>query len=159
MLYMASGQCCAHSAEQRRKLTCKHRISYRLRLVSISCEPAYKFSVDRHSLTIIEVDGINVKPLEVDSLQIFAGQRYSVVLNANQPIKNYWIRALPNYPVQDYSNYTNVAILRYSSAPISSPQGDPNKDVPQRNNPLKETNLHVSPRCDSPMNATDRLHV
>ncbi|KAF8469267.1 laccase [Russula ochroleuca] len=119
-----------------------HGERYRLRLVSISCEPAYKFSVDRHSLTIIEVDGINVKPLEVDSLQIFAGQRYSVVLNANQPIKNYWIRALPNYPVQDYSNYTNVAILRYSSAPISSPQGDPNKDVPQRNNPLKETNLH-----------------
>ncbi|KAH9991899.1 laccase [Russula vinacea] len=114
---------------------------YRLRLVSISCEPAYTFSIDSHSLTIIEVDGINVKPLEVDSLQIFAGQRYSVVLNANQPTKNYWIRALPNFPVQDYSDYTNVAILHYVSASIFPAQGDPNKDIPQRNNSLKETNL------------------
>jgi iron transport multicopper oxidase len=48
-------------------------ISYRLRLVSISCDPAYNFSIDFHKLTVIEVDGINVKPLEVDSLEIFAG--------------------------------------------------------------------------------------
>ncbi|KAH9005365.1 laccase [Lactarius deliciosus] len=67
--------------------------SYRLRLVSISCDPAFTFSIDGHQLTIIEVDGENTQPLVVDSLQIFAGQRYSVVLNANQPIDNYWIRA------------------------------------------------------------------
>jgi iron transport multicopper oxidase len=58
---------------EQRKLTCEHRISYRLRLVSISCDPAYTFSIDSHPLTIIEVDGINVQPLQVDSLQIFAG--------------------------------------------------------------------------------------
>jgi iron transport multicopper oxidase len=73
MLYVASGQCYTRSFKQRRKLTRGHRVSYRLRLVSISCEPAYTFSIDSHSLTIIEADGINVKPLEVDSLQIFAG--------------------------------------------------------------------------------------
>lgn len=31
-------------------------------------------------MTIIEVDGINSEPLAVDSLQIFAGQRYSFVV-------------------------------------------------------------------------------
>ncbi|KAJ7639643.1 Cupredoxin, partial [Mycena polygramma] len=41
---------------------------YRFRLVAISCDPNYNFSIDGHSLTIIEVDG---KPLTVDSLQIF----------------------------------------------------------------------------------------
>jgi hypothetical protein len=48
-------------------------VSYRLRLVSISCDPSFIFSIDNHNLTVIEVEGINVQPLEVDSLEIFAG--------------------------------------------------------------------------------------
>jgi iron transport multicopper oxidase len=47
--------------------------SYRLRLVSISCDPSFNFSIDSHTLTVIEVDGVNVQPLVVDSLEIFAG--------------------------------------------------------------------------------------
>jgi FtsP/CotA-like multicopper oxidase with cupredoxin domain len=38
---------------------------------------------------IIEVDGVNHVPLEVDQLQIFAAQRYSIVMKADQPINNY----------------------------------------------------------------------
>jgi len=67
-------------------------------LVSISCDPSFIFSIDNHTLTVIEVEGTNVQPLEVDSLEIFAGacmdfldflavlidgktgQRYSVVV-------------------------------------------------------------------------------
>ena len=73
-------------------------VSYRLRLISISCDPSFNFSIDSHTLTVIEVDGVNVQPLKVDSLEIFAGtcidyfyflvvlidgktgQRYSVVV-------------------------------------------------------------------------------
>jgi hypothetical protein len=57
--------------------------SYRFRLVSISCDPNFTFSIDSHVMTVIEVDGTNVKPLQVDSIQIFAGkplQRYSQLL-------------------------------------------------------------------------------
>jgi len=46
---------------------------YRFRLISLSCDPNYVFSIDGHSFTIIEVDGVNTKPLEVDSIRIFAG--------------------------------------------------------------------------------------
>jgi iron transport multicopper oxidase len=42
-------------------------------LISISCDPSFNFSIDSHTLTVIEVDGVNHQPLEVDSLQIFAG--------------------------------------------------------------------------------------
>jgi iron transport multicopper oxidase len=48
-------------------------ISYRFRLVSISCDPNFVFSIDGHQLTVIEADGIETKPLVVDSIQIFAG--------------------------------------------------------------------------------------
>ena len=50
-----------------------HPISYRLRLVSISCDPGYNFSIDGHQMSVIEVDGTSVQPLQVDSLEIFAG--------------------------------------------------------------------------------------
>lgn len=49
-------------------------LSYRFRLVSISCDPNFTFSIDEHEMSVIEVDGTNVKPLQVDSIQIFAGK-------------------------------------------------------------------------------------
>ena len=56
-------------------------VRYRFRLVSLSCQPNWKFAIDNHTMTIIEVEGTNVQPLEVDQIQIFAGQRYSFVVS------------------------------------------------------------------------------
>ncbi|KAH6869607.1 laccase 2 precursor [Coprinopsis sp. MPI-PUGE-AT-0042] len=94
---------------------------YRLRLASISCDPFFDFSIDGHRLTIIEADGVNTQPHIVDSLRIFAGQRYSVVLNANRPVDNYWIRALPNFGPPGFTGGFNSAILRYVGAPAVDP--------------------------------------
>lgn len=41
----------------------------------------------------LKVDGISHVPHTVDGFDIYIGQRYSVVLTANQAVKNYWIRA------------------------------------------------------------------
>ncbi|KAG6859753.1 hypothetical protein C0995_004497, partial [Termitomyces sp. Mi166 len=120
---------------------------YRFRLVSISCDPNYVFSIDGHNMasmiyelstTIIEVDGQNVQPLTVDSIQIFAGQRYSFVLEANQPISNYWVRARPNIGNTTFDGGVNSAILRYKWAPIR----EPNTTQIPNSNPLLETNLY-----------------
>ncbi|KAH9055234.1 laccase [Lactarius vividus] len=117
---------------------------YRFRLISMSCDPSFVFSIDGHQFTVIEVEGTNVQPLLVDSVELFAGQRYSVVLKADQPIGNYWIRALPQVSTRilDFSDHTNVAILRYSGAPVADPSADPNVNVPVSHLPLVETNLH-----------------
>lgn len=48
--------------------------SYRMRLVSISCDPNFQFSIDGHDMTVIEADGITHQPVVVNSLQIFAGE-------------------------------------------------------------------------------------
>ena len=56
-------------------LDCPCRISYRFRLISISCDPSFLFSIDNHTMTVIEVDGTNSQPLLIDSLEIFAGAR------------------------------------------------------------------------------------
>jgi len=113
-------------------------LKYRFRLVSVSCDPNYTFSIDGHSMTIIEVDGVNSQPLTVDSIQIFAGQRYSFVLNANQKIANYWIRANPNLGTQGFEGGVNSAILRYVGAPLLQ---DPTSTQTPSTNPLLETSL------------------
>ncbi|KAI0800672.1 bilirubin oxidase [Fomes fomentarius] len=118
-----------------------HGKRYRFRLVSMSCDPNYIFSIDKHDMTVIEADAVNTKPLTVDSIQIFAGQRYSFVLNANQSIDNYWIRANPdNFGTQGFPAGINSAILRYDGAPVTEPA--PAEQAPPSLKPLVETNLH-----------------
>jgi len=113
---------------------------YRFRLVGMSCDPSFKFSIDGHNLTVIEADGILTESLLVDSLQVFAGQRYSVIMNATQPVGNYWIRALPSVFGSDFAGGLNSAILRYSGAPIQDPTSN-NQTTGVM--PLLEQNLHT----------------
>ncbi|KAE9405865.1 laccase 1 BVT [Gymnopus androsaceus JB14] len=96
---------------------------YRFRMVSIACDANHGFSIDGHNLTVIEVDGINHEPATVDFIQIFPGQRYSFVLNADQPVDNYWVRALANTGVGllGIEGGLNAAILRYEGAPDADP--------------------------------------
>ena len=106
--------------------------------MSISCDPNFTFQIDGHTFTIIEVDGVNVQPLVVDQIQIFAGQRYSFILNANQPIGNYWIRANPNLGTTGFSGGINSGVLRYFGANTTA---EPTTNQSTSTNPLVEANL------------------
>ncbi|KAF5374040.1 hypothetical protein D9757_010078 [Collybiopsis confluens] len=128
---------------------------YRFRLVSIACTPNYVFSVDNHSFTVIEADGDNHKPVVADSVQIFAGQRYSLVLNATQPINNYWARANPNVGPTGFEGGINSAILRYHGAPINA---EPQTVQSPLVNQLKETSL-VPLTLPPVEDGTDRVDV
>ncbi|KAF9443886.1 multicopper oxidase [Macrolepiota fuliginosa MF-IS2] len=123
---------------------------YRLRLVSISCDPDFMFSIDNHTLTVIEVEGTPVQQYNVTVIQIFAGQRYSVVVNATQPVDNYWIRALPNSGNRNLSSTfaggVNSAILRYQGAPVA----DPKSSQQTTQIPLVEADLRPSPAIQAP---------
>ena len=99
----------------------EHGKRYRFRLIGASCDPWFNFTMDGHKMTIIEADGIEVLPVVVDSLPIFAGQRYSVVVTADQPVDNYWIRAFPDTGPQTFDGGLNSAILRYAGAPTNDP--------------------------------------
>lgn len=74
--------------------------------------------------------------MTVDSIQIFAGQRYSFILTTNQPVNNYWIRANPDLGTTGFANGVNSAILRYAGAPVAEPTSQTTSV-----NPLKETSL------------------
>jgi len=72
-------------------------------------------------MTVIETDGIIIEPVEVDSISVFAAQRYSVIVEASQPVDNYWIRARSNLPNQTFRDGVSSAIFRYKGAPDEEP--------------------------------------
>lgn len=115
---------------------------YRFRLIALSCDPFYTFSIDNHQLTVIEADGENTQPVVVNNITIYAGQRYSFVLNANQLVNNYWVRADPrpggDGGIPGYQGGINSAILRY----VGASQTDPTTSITTNVNPLLEANLH-----------------
>ncbi|EPQ54176.1 laccase hybrid [Gloeophyllum trabeum ATCC 11539] len=124
---------------------------YRMRLVSISCDPNFIVWIDGHNMTVIEADGVDHEPVTVGSLQIFAGQRYSFILDANQPIGNYWIRSQtgPNVPgIVGVDGGVNSAILRY----IGADDLEPNDTKSVYTNLLNETQLHPLVNPEAPGN-------
>ncbi|KAJ2912076.1 hypothetical protein MD484_g8339, partial [Candolleomyces efflorescens] len=121
---------------------------YRFRIIAMACDPYWDFSIDNHNLTIIEADGENTVPLQVDSFRIFAGQRYSAILNANQPVANYWIRSNP-YPRRGHAGFEdgiNLAILRYAGAGNADPTSVQTPSV----KPLREVDLHALTNARAP---------
>ncbi|KAH0586796.1 hypothetical protein H2248_005647 [Termitomyces sp. 'cryptogamus'] len=117
---------------------------YRFRIINQSARNVFTMSVDGHDLTIIETDGTPTTPMVVNEIQMLAGQRYSVVLEANQPVANYWINAPfvgGNPAVNPNQNATlSRAILRYAGAPAADPV-TPMTLGPDNPNALIEANL------------------
>ena len=67
---------------------------YRFRLIGAQALYAYKFSIQDHALTVIATDGNHIESIEdVHYVIVNSGERYDIVVNANQTIGNYWILA------------------------------------------------------------------
>ncbi|KAJ7253449.1 laccase 17 [Mycena rebaudengoi] len=131
---------------------------YRLRIVNIAGFAAFTFSIDGHTFDVIETDGIATVPFNVDSFKIHAAQRYSVVLNANQPVANYWINA----PMEAKGSSKTLdkdnvkAILRYAGAPIADPT---NKFALLKTNELEEYKLKTLIDPGAPGGSAPADHV
>ncbi|KAF7348651.1 Laccase 8 [Mycena venus] len=99
---------------------------YRFRLINISVRSNFVVSIDNHTMTVIETDGVATEPNEVNILTIHAGQRYSIVVTANQQVGNYWINAFVNAGSSEHNPNLNSTlsrgILRYEGAPDEEPQ-------------------------------------
>ncbi|GJJ76294.1 iron transport multicopper oxidase [Entomortierella parvispora] len=98
---------------------------YRLRLINTGAFAEFQFSIDQHNLTVIEADGTDLQPAQVQRIPIHIGQRYSAIVTANQAVDNYWVRAVMNtYCVGDNAalNLTTTAMVHYNGAATVDPQ-------------------------------------
>ena len=78
----------------------------RLRLINGSSTFTFRYQVDGHPLTVIASDGSPIQPVVVDSLFFAPGERYDVLLKAQQR-GVHWIRAVT------LDNNEVRAVLRY----------------------------------------------
>ncbi|KAJ1521928.1 hypothetical protein ONE63_002262 [Megalurothrips usitatus] len=109
----------------------KQGLRYRFRIVNagfLNCP--LELSVDNHTLLVVASDGADVKPVRVNSLVSYAGERWDVIVEASQPVANYWMRVhglLDCGPKRAHE----AAVLRYEGAdPGQDPAGPaPSYDV------------------------------
>lgn len=67
----------------------------KFRIINGSSMAVFNFAIQGHSMYIVETDGITLDgSTMVDTLRLNAGQRYSVIVKADQEPRNFWIRAV-----------------------------------------------------------------
>ncbi|KAJ7157671.1 laccase2 [Mycena crocata] len=114
-------------------ITVKKGLRYRFRVFSLSCRPFMTVSFDNHTFDVMELDGTEHDPEPFQRIDVYAAQRVSLIVNANQTVVNYWIRAFPvggnpnNNP--NFNPNLTLAILRYEGAPAVEPK---TKDIAGR---------------------------
>ncbi|RAH74886.1 extracellular dihydrogeodin oxidase/laccase [Aspergillus aculeatinus CBS 121060] len=96
---------------------------YRIRLVNTAMHTQFKVSIDNHDLTVIAADFVPMVPFKTNHVPIGMGQRYDIIVTANQRPDNYWIRAVPQSYCSNNTAADNIkGILRYRG---SNPSSDP----------------------------------
>ncbi|KAJ3032504.1 hypothetical protein HDV00_007442 [Rhizophlyctis rosea] len=94
--------------------------TYRFRLIGFNPFYPLEFSIDNHTFDVIAADGQYLKKDgPFDYLMIHGGERFDVLLKANKPVGNYWIR----YRTNEVNKPNNMvlAILRVTKASQSLP--------------------------------------
>jgi L-ascorbate oxidase len=82
-----------------------------------------EFSVDNHSILAIASDGNSLEPLEVTFLVTYAGERWDFIINADQEVGNYYIRARGLMDCDDrFTSSFQMAVLHYQGAPEENPR-------------------------------------
>jgi len=96
---------------------------HRLRLLSNSIQNCpVEVSVDGHRLLAIAKDGASIEPVPADSLVIYGGERWDVVVAANQTRGNYWIKFHGLLDCDSrFRSAHQVAVLHYEGADDTLP--------------------------------------
>ncbi|KAM7197452.1 putative laccase precursor [Naviculisporaceae sp. PSN 640] len=89
-----------------------------LRLINASVDNSMTITLVGHNFTVIATDLVPIKPVVRSSLFLAVGQRYDVIIDANQPVANYWLNATleANNNCGRSRNLYPAAIISYSGA-------------------------------------------
>ncbi|KAK4180245.1 putative laccase precursor [Triangularia setosa] len=89
-----------------------------LRLINASVDNSFVISLVGHNFTVITNDLVAINPVVRSSLFLAVGQRYDVIIEANQPVANYWLNATleANNNCGRSRNLFPAAIISYQGA-------------------------------------------
>ncbi|XP_039042033.1 laccase-17-like [Hibiscus syriacus] len=110
------------SAKDTFKLKVKPGKTYLLRLINAALNDDLFFSIANHTLSVVDVDAVYVKPFETETLLIAPGQTTNVILKTKPKYPNatFFMTARPYVTGQGtFDNSTVAGILEYESPPDS----------------------------------------
>ncbi|OWF53933.1 L-ascorbate oxidase-like [Mizuhopecten yessoensis] len=114
---------------------------YQFRIINAAMVYAFRVSVDQHPLTVISTDGNDVTEFEAESVVVHSGERFDVIIRADQRPGSYWIRTETlDTPLkgETSSPSSGLAVLQYQDADPVLPQSQ--KAVCEKNSPCKVVN-------------------
>ena len=107
-----------------------------LRLINASVQTAFTVTLVGHSFQIVATDMVPIQPVTVTNLFLGVGQRYDVIITANQPVGHYWFNVtFPNAACGSSNNPRPAAIFSYSGA------------TPANGNPTSAGTVPPDSRC------------
>jgi FtsP/CotA-like multicopper oxidase with cupredoxin domain len=95
--------------------------THRLRLINTSLDAALRVSLDGHPFTVIANDFVPVVPYTTNYLLIGIGQRYDVIIRANQTAGNYWFRADAENACLSFVRGIGRSIFTYQGQTVANP--------------------------------------
>ncbi|KAG8655321.1 hypothetical protein MANES_04G027900v8 [Manihot esculenta] len=107
------------SAKDTFKLKVKPGKTYMLRLINAALNDELFFSIANHTLTVVEVDAVYVKPFETETVLITPGQTTNVLLKTkpNFPNATFFMTARPYVTgLGTFDNSTVAGILQYEAS-------------------------------------------
>ncbi|OJJ05823.1 hypothetical protein ASPVEDRAFT_153976 [Aspergillus versicolor CBS 583.65] len=138
---------------ERFKLKVEEGTSYRLRLINGALDTHYKFMIDNHILTVISMDLVPVEPFNTTFIDIAMGQRYDVIVTANQAAvaDSFWLRTIPQASCSAIEDPANIRGIFYYGDNPSTPETIPWPIVDGCNDePMENLVPHVPRTVQSP---------
>lgn len=90
----------------------------RFRIINTGSHAMIRFSIDKHTLQVIEADDTPINAVSLREVPINTGQRYSVIATLDQGAEgsSFWIRAnAATFCINPLATVVGKAILRYGS--------------------------------------------
>lgn len=103
---------------------------YRLRLINTSTNDNFKVGLDNHTMTVITSDFVPIRPFQTQWIFLAIGERYDVIINANQAVDSYWFHVVPQGGCSNNQNPNALAIFTYDGAVNKTPPNSTTTNAP-----------------------------
>ncbi|KAG0447661.1 hypothetical protein HPP92_028219 [Vanilla planifolia] len=87
--------------------------TYRYRICNVGFRTSLNFRIQGHTLKLVEIDGSHTMQNVYDSLDVHVGQCLSVLVTADQSLRNYYLVASTRFLKTEI---TSTAVIRYAGS-------------------------------------------
>ncbi|KAK3379063.1 multicopper oxidase-domain-containing protein [Lasiosphaeria ovina] len=129
-------------------------------LINTAVDTTFVFSIDNHTMKVVEADFVPIVPYETDHIKIGIGQRYHVIVHGlDKPFAaerngNYWMRVVPARKCSKFAFGPDeqMGIIRYNTStqdPLSEP---PLYDINCADEPYDKLRPYLNWTVGNPVN-------